>query len=157
MPGQPSSAPRPAWLNSPESWSLSTCPWHTLGMSHGIRLFTPGPAAAAQCCWSILLSLGVVKHLRSKCPRILSPAKAACHGPASFAVYSKRNWIHMDQIPPCSSHTGPGFGSKGPSAVERLLYLPWGPEHSHQCQGEDKPPAKGASSAFKPNRPPPPA
>lgn len=112
VPGQPCSAPRPAWLNSPcilvpihvslahsqeELWCLLAHTWTGC----------PCPALPA-----ILLSLGVVKHLRSNRPHILGLAKAACLCPASFAVYSKRNWIHMDQIPLHSSHTGKGLAQK---------------------------------------------
>lgn len=148
-PGQPCSALHPTWPNSPASWSLSMCPCHTHGMSCVIRLLTSGLVAIAQCCPSIPLSLGIVKHLGSNHPHILGLAKAACLCPASFAGYSKRNWIQMSQIPPTLISHGPGFGTKGLRAVERLLLLPWGTEYSHQGQGDDEPPDKSAAGAFK--------
>lgn len=112
VPGQPCSAPRPAWRNSPCSLvpihvSLAQSqdePWRLVA-----HAWTGCPRSALP---AILLSLGVVKHLRSNRPHILGLAKAACLCPASFAVYSKRNWIHMDQIPLHSSHTGKGLAQK---------------------------------------------
>lgn len=150
-PGQPGSAPRPGWPNSPESWSLSMGPWHAHQRSHGIGLLAPGPAAAAHCCWSIPLSLGVVKHLRSNCPHILGPAKAACLCPASFAVYSKRNWIHMDQIPPHSSHTGQRLAQKGRALWKGFSTFPGGQSIATNAKGMTSPWPKAQAGPSKPN------
>lgn len=143
--GQPCSALCPTWPNSLTSWSLSMCPGHTRKMSYSIWLLNSEPLATAQRCRPVLLSLGVVKHLGSSRPHLLGLAKAAC---LCFAGYSKRNWIHMGQIPPTLISHGPGFGTKSLRDVEMLLLLPWGPEYSHQGQRNDKSPAKAAASAF---------
>lgn len=55
------------------------------------------------------------------------------HGPNSSALISHRR----------------GFGIKELRTMERLLLLPWGSEHHHQCQEDDKLPAKGAVGTFK--------
>lgn len=148
-PEEPCSALCPTWPNSPASWSLSMCPCHAHRISRGIRILTSGPVAMAHCCSPIPLSLGVVKHFGSNLPHILGLAKADCLCPVSFAGYSKRNWNHMGQIPSILISDGPGFGTKWLRTVERLLFLPWGTEHSHQGHRDDESLAKGAASAFK--------